>query len=34
MVTVCSVLEEAGIEKDVQLAIASREEPTGVFELV
>ena len=33
MVTVRSVLEEAGIADDVHLAIAAREEPTGVFEL-
>jgi phosphoribosyl 1,2-cyclic phosphodiesterase len=33
MVAVRAALEEAGIE-DMQLAIAAREEPTGVFELV
>ena len=34
MVAVRSVLEEAGIADDMQIAIAAREEPTGVFEIV
>ena len=33
MVTVQSLLEQAGIRDKMQIAIASREEPTGVFEL-
>ena len=34
MVAVRSVLEAAGIADDMQIAIAAREEPTGVFEIV
>ena len=34
MVAVRSVLEEAGVADRVQLAIAAREEPTGIFEVV
>ena len=34
MIAVRSVLESAGIADDMQIAIAAREEPTGVFELV
>ena len=34
MVTVRAVLEGAGIADDMQIAIAAREEPTGVFEIV
>jgi phosphoribosyl 1,2-cyclic phosphodiesterase len=34
MVAVRAALEEAGIADDVQLAIAKREEPTGVFTIV
>ena len=34
MIAVRSVLEEAGIADDMQIAIAAREEPTGVFEIV
>ena len=30
---VFSVLEEAGVANDMQIAVAAREEPTGVFEL-
>lgn len=33
MVTVRSALEDAGIADKVQVAVAAREEPTGVFEL-
>ena len=33
MVTVQSFLEQAGIRDEMQVAIAAREEPTGVFEL-
>ena len=33
-VTVRSVLEEAGVADGVQLAVAAREEPTGVFEVL
>ena len=33
MVTVQAALEDAGVADKVKLAIASREEPTGVFEL-
>ena len=33
MVTVQSLLEQAGIRDEMQIAIAAREEPTGVFEL-
>ena len=33
MVTVRAALESAGIADRVQLCIAAREEPTGVFEL-
>ena len=33
MVTVRAALEDAGIADRVQLAVAAREEPTGVFEL-
>ena len=33
MVTVRAVLEDAGVADKVQLAVAAREEPTGVFEL-
>ena len=33
MVTVQSLLEQAGIRDQVQVAVAAREEPTGVFEL-
>ncbi len=34
MVAVRAVLESAGIADDMQIAIAAREEPTGVFEIV
>jgi phosphoribosyl 1,2-cyclic phosphodiesterase len=34
MVTVRSVLEDAGVAGDVQLAVAAREEPTGIFEVL
>lgn len=34
MVAVRAVLEEAGVAEDMQIAIAAREEPTGVFEIV
>ena len=34
MIAVRSVLEEAGIANDMQIAVAAREEPTGVFEIV
>ena len=34
MIAVRSVLEEAGIADDMQIAVAAREEPTGVFEIV
>lgn len=34
MVAVRAALEEAGIAEDMQIAIAAREEPTGVFEIV
>ena len=34
MVAVRSVLEEAGAADDMQIAIALREEPTGIFEIV
>jgi hypothetical protein len=34
MIAVRSALEEAGIADDMQIAIAAREEPTGVFEIV
>lgn len=33
MVTVQSLLEQAGIRDQMQIAVAAREEPTGVFEL-
>ena len=33
MVTVQSLLQQAGIQNEVQVAVAAREEPTGVFEL-
>ena len=33
MVTVRAVLEDAGVADKVRLAVAAREEPTGVFEL-
>lgn len=34
MIAVRSVLEEAGIANDMQIAVAAREEPTGVFEIL
>ncbi len=34
MVAVRSVLEDAGVADGVQLAIAAREEPTGIFEVL
>lgn len=34
MIAVRSVLEEAGVANDMQIAVAAREEPTGVFEIV
>lgn len=34
MIAVRSILEEAGVANDMQIAIAAREEPTGVFEIV
>ena len=34
MIAVRSVLEAAGVADDMQIAIAAREEPTGVFEIV
>ena len=34
LIAVRAALEEAGIAEDMQIAVASREEPTGVFEIV
>ena len=34
MIAMRSVLEEAGIANDMQIAVAAREEPTGVFEIL
>ncbi len=34
MIAVRSVLEEAGVANDMQIAVAAREEPTGVFEIL
>ena len=33
MVTVQSLLEQAGVRDEIRVAVAAREEPTGVWEL-